>query len=92
MYRHMPAIGELWERIGRKRKVNKGGYQMTDEPSWEVGSSVGVNQRLDEARPSKPIQEVECSMTSSDDFYLLEDSDLEVLGEVQVAYDAGVAD
>lgn len=53
-YTPLPTIGELWERMGRKRKATNDGYEIFNEPSEGAGSSGGYNKRWTKGAP--PVQ------------------------------------
>lgn len=55
MYKPLPIIDELLERMGHKRKTNKGGYNLIEEPSVGFISSAGNDQRVDEGRYSRLV-------------------------------------
>lgn len=69
--------------MGRKRKGNKGRYQLVDEPYEEAESSAGNNKSLEECSPTS-LQESRYSGTSKDVFHLLDDANIKVMGEVHV--------
>lgn len=60
-YQPLLVIAKYYDKMGQKRKINKGGYRLVDEPSGEVASSGGKNLEIHGICLSRLVQDVECN-------------------------------
>lgn len=73
--------------MGHKRITTKGGYEWVNQPT-ETHSNIGENVSQEVICSLGSLQATEYSATLKYIFQILDDSDIEVVGDVQAAADS----